>query len=459
MKPLGFSKNHKSRRGAAYFLALILMVMMGMLAMTMSHSSVMDLTKTANHQDSTNSRMAAESGLSLSLYWIRNLRIPGSTTESTFATNLATVLGDTLNSTYTLAGQSVYASEGVVIVPEINLPYGSFESRFSYISADRARLQVKGMYNGSISYICMDLLMEKRRPMVFDFGLASMGQILISGNSQIVGLNDTKEGSILSATESHDDAIHVEGSAVISGDLYTSGEDTYAVVSGSPTIGNTSDPSEWSAHLHCGVDVPPDFPELDASGIIPLATNVYTGSEGDVLSNIRIPAGTNPTFNHDMVLNGVIYVEAPNKVNFEGKATLNGIIVTEADHPDLSACELNFRGNVDAYGVEVLPDTAEFAAVKEQTGTFILAPGFAVSFAGHVDAVNGSIAADQLTFLGTAEGIIRGSVIGLEDVQTVVGGNVVITIDKANQDPDPAGFVKSIAFDPILSTYSEEEGN
>ncbi len=455
MNPLRLNEKRSSRRGAAYFMALILMIMMGMLAMTMSNTSVMDLSKTENHQDSTNARMSAESGLSMSLYWIRNLRLPGGTTQSTFATNMATTMGATINYTSTLGGESVYTESGSAVVPTVTLPFGFFQSRFSYVSADRARLQVKGMYNGSVSYVTIDLLMEKRKPMVFDFGLASMGQVNIQGNAKIVGLNDTTEGSVLSATESHLDAIHIDGSAVVSGDLYTSGENSYAVVSGSPTIGNTTNPAEWSSHLHCGVEVPPDFPELDTSAIVPLATNVYTGTEGDVLTNITIPAGTNPTFNHDMVINGVVYVEAPNKVNFEGKATLNGIIVTEADHPDLSACELNFRGNVDAYGVEMLPATAEFAAVKEQTGTFILAPGFAVSFAGNVDAVNGSIAADQLTFLGTAEGIIRGSVIGLEDVPTILGGNVEIKIDKANQDPDPAGFVKSIALEPIQSTYSE----
>lgn len=439
-------------------MALIFMILLSMLAMSMSNSSVMDLTKTVNHQDRTNARMAAESGMKMSLYWLRDLRLPGDTTSATFVTNMATVLGNRINYTYSLSGQSVFVEEGAVKIPSVNLPFGSFQSRFSYISDGLARLQVTGMYQGSVSYITLDLSLVKRRPVVFDYGLASMGQITIKGFAKIVGLNDPTEGSVLSATESHLDAIHVEGSALVSGDLYTTGDNSYAVLGGSAAIGNTCDPAEFSAHIHNGVELPPDFPNIDMTSLLPLAVNTYTGTEGDVLTNIRIPAGTNPTFNHDMVLNGIIYIEAPNRVSFEGSATLNGIIATEANHPDIAACQLDFRGNVNAYGVDVLPDTPEFADVKLQTGTFILAPGFGVSFAGNVDALNGSIAADQLTFLGTAGGIIRGSVIGLQDYPTIVGGHVEIKIDKANQDQSPAGFVKSIALEPIVSTYSEGSG-
>lgn len=455
MKFSMFYKRRTARRGAAYLMTLIFITMIGMLSLSMINSSVMDLIKTTNHQERTNARMAAEGGLKMSLYWLRDLRLPGDTTQATFVTNMMNALGDRINYTHTLDGQRVYGKEGFVEIPNVNLLLGSFQTSLSYVSAEIVKLQVTGMYQGSVSYISMDLAMEKRRPMVFDYGLASMGQITIGGNASITGLNDPSEGSVLSATQSHDDAIHIDGSAFISGDLYAAGDASYVTVSGSPTIGNTANPAEWSSHVHNGVEVPPDFPDIDTSAIVPLATNTYTGEEGDVLTNIRIPAGTNPTFNNDMVLNGIIYIEAPNKVKFAGKATLHGIIVTEAGHPDLAACELDFRGSVDAYGVETLPDTPEFQAIKEHTGTFILAEGFSVSFAGNVDVYNGSIAADQLTFLGTAEGIIRGSVIGLQDNPTVVGGHVGITIDKSNQDDSPAGFVKSIALEPIISTYFE----
>jgi len=108
--------------------------------------------------------------------------------------------------------------------------------------------------------------------------------------------------------------------------------------------------------------------------------------------------------------------------------------------------------------VEVLPSTPTFAAVKQQTGTFVLAPGFGVTFAGNFSAINGAIAADQLTFTGTAEGLVRGSVIGLRDITTRVGGNVDIFVDRSNADPNPAGFLKPFALIPQPETYQELTG-
>ena len=151
----------------------------------------------------------------------------------------------------------------------------------------------------------------------------------------------------------------------------------------------------------------------------------------------------------------MVYVEAPNVVRFEGGAELNGFIVTQDTGQTIGNCQIHFAGHVEAHGVEALPDTSQFAAVKQQTGTFIVAPGFGVTFAGSFSAINGSIAADQLTFTGTAEGVIKGSVIGLEDIPTVIGGNVDIYVDRENANPDPAGFVKSLAFSPVPGSYAE----
>jgi len=64
----------------------------------------------------------------------------------------------------------------------------------------------------------------------------------------------------------------------------------------------------------------------------PFAT--YVVNSGNVnslpstLQNIRIKAGTNPTFN-DVLIEGVVFVETPNNVKFTGNATLQGVIVTQ----------------------------------------------------------------------------------------------------------------------------------
>ena len=63
-----------------------------------------------------------------------------------------------------------------------------------------------------------------------------------------------------------------------------------------------------------------------------------------------------------------------------------------------------------------------------------------------------------MTFTGTAEGVVEGSVIGLKDVPTSLSGNVEISVDRSHSNPNPAGFVPSIALVPDGETYLELTG-
>jgi hypothetical protein len=386
------------------------------------------------------------------------VRLPGTTTSSTFPANLCAVLGTAMNGTANLSGQTVAVNGAAVTVPQIVLPYGRFTSQLAWADPNQATLTVTGNSQDATQRVRIFLDVVPRLPTAFDYGMASLGQITISGSARIVGVNDPSEASVLSATASTT-AITLSGSAVISGDIHTTGNPSTVVISGSPSVGGSTDPNVIAQHVHFDVEVP-TFPEIDIAPIAALATNTLSSStpSASSYSNIRIVANTNPTFGSDVVLNGVVYVEAPNIVTFAGHTTINGLIVTQDAGLPISSCRLSFSGSAEAYGVEVLPDTPEFAAVKEQTGTFVLAPGFAVTFSGNFGAVNGSIAADQLTFSGTAEGVVRGSVLGLSDLPTTVSGHVEISVDHAAADPHPAGFVLSCALVPIPSTYSELKG-
>jgi len=317
---------------------------------------------------------------------------------------------------------------------------------------------VTGSANGVSRRVRIDTSVNIKRSGVFDYGFATRGQFSMSGNARIVGVNSPSEASILSATTSHTDAITISGNTVVSGDLSAAGPTTIGI-SGSPTIGNTNDPALWGQHCHFGVTAP-DFPQYDTVSLAPLATTTIDSttdfSRITTLSNVRIKAGTNPNFSSKTVINGIIYVEAPNNVSFSGQVTVNGLIVTAPAEPaQLPNCQISFTGGVEAYGVEALPDTAEYTQVKKQTGTFILAPGFGVSFSGHVTAVNGNIAADQLTFTGTAEGTVKGSVIGLKDLPSSLGGTVDIYVDHKNAVQNPAGFVTTYALTAAPDSYAE----
>ena len=201
------------------------------------------------------------------------------------------------------------------------------------------------------------------------------------------------------------------------------------------------------------------MPEANVAPLTALAINLvdsttdFTGT--NTFSNITIAPNTDPVFAAGTTINGVVYVQAPNKVKFAGHATINGVIVTEDSDAGVDNCSLEFVGTVDATGVDALPDTPEFAAVKQQTGTFLLAPGFQVTFGGNFETINGTIAADQFTFSGNAEGVIKGAVIGLADLPATLEGSVEINVDRSDMDENPAGFIKSLSPEADYSSYSE----
>ena len=451
-------KNH--RTGFACILAILLIAIFLALVMAFAGPSALSLASSNNYNNAMTARLTAESGVSFMLNKLQPIRLPGTINQASFCGDITTVLNGSLNGTENLAGQPIRTVNSAVVIPEIAIPFGKFTSQFDWIAADRCRLKVDGTSRGATQRVSINLLMIPRRAAAFDYGLASNGQIIVSGNARIVGVNDPTEASILSATQSHNDAISLGGNVVVSGELYTSGDNTYVALSGSPTVAGAHDSDTIAQHIHLGINAP-DFPAVDTSALATLATNVInsgTNLNQPSFDNVRITANTNPTFSSDVVLNGIIFIEAPNVVRFSGKATINGMVATEDKNLDLNTCQISFSGGVEARGVETLPDSPIFAAIKQQTGTFVVAPGFAVTFAGNFGAVNGSIAADQLTFTGSAEGVVRGSVIGLEDKPTSVGGNVDIFVDRANANQNPAGFVKSLALVPEASSYQEVKG-
>ena len=178
-------------------------------------------------------------------------------------------------------------------------------------------------------------------------------------------------------------------------------------------------------------------------------------------SNIRIPANTNPTF-LDATLNGVVYIESPNKVTFtsnEGsQTTVNAIIVTDTEEngPDIRR-GIEFTGDTVIHGTGGLPDNGQWDVERGYTGTVILAPGFHVKVSGTMDMTNGVSAARQWTFDGTTDvrGSFMGTVIGLdsEDEISILGtANFEFN---ATDSSVPAGFLHKVVLDPVVGTYHE----
>jgi hypothetical protein len=175
------------------------------------------------------------------------------------------------------------------------------------------------------------------------------------------------------------------------------------------------------------------------------------------LENIIIPADMNPTFSGHATLKGLIWVETPNVVTFTGGADVTAIIVGDGDPTDDSGVNrIDFQGNVDGEDVATLPaDQTQFDGLRDSAGTFVMAPGFHVSFGGSFDALCGVIAANGIEFYGNAGGQIQGSIINYSENQMTLSGNSDLYFNRSGIDEVPAGFVPEIILEYDASSYTE----
>jgi hypothetical protein len=289
---------------------------------------------------------------------------------------------------------------------------------------------------------------------ILNYGIAAHGPISLSGNAIVQGASSAAQGSILSATATGT-PLTMSGNVSISGDFSDTNAPGTLSLSGNIKIGGYSQSNpNFAAHLHKGITMPV-FPTVDTSIYLPYATNTYTSSSGANITvvNAIIPPNTNPTFSGNTTIQGVLYIETPNRVNFSGNVTIQGAIVV-ANNPTGSNT-MNFSGNVSATSMSTLPATAQFpAGERALTGAFLLAPSFAVSISGNFGTIGGSLLADSFTFSGNAGGEVDGSVIALKDVPFTESGNSPFFIGTPTTGI-PAGIVFPGGFGAVQGSYLE----
>ena len=459
----------RARNGIAYVFALVMLSLLTSLAVAMMAGANLNLRRGENLQHSLSAQLSAESGLQFLILCLEDVRMPADTDAETFMANLAGKLAGKLEGTANLGSGTVYLSGAMIWIPAITVGVTTFSCSVAAIEPDgdgtpRCRLSATGTSGLAPRTVCVDLRLTPKPANAFDYGIASRGSIYVSGNATISGMNSPDEANVLSASD-EGIAISVGGSATIEGDLFLTadGEDSIYLSGGGLSVGGTSDIDEILAnHVHRPPDEP-EFPEIDLTPFVSLATSVIDSDTdltgpGLVFNNVRVAAGTNPEFMNDTVINGILYIEVPNKVTFKSKATINAIIVTEdASELEIADHQLDFKGQVTARGVGDHLVGEEFAAVKQHTGTIILAPGFGVTFRGGVNSINGTVAADQFAFRGNAtiEGEVSGTILGLSQSDLVMQGNATIRVNRAKADPTPAGFVHYTGVSLVSGSYAE----
>lgn len=452
-------RTFRRRRGVSSLLAMLFLLLFSALALGFYAAATVNPQIARNEKTASDALLAAESGMQFIRYQLGNIDIPTGTPNDQMFAAVATQLGEILDGTPNMGGATIAVVNNSISIPS---PTGYINAdstgnkRFRGIITQSGEFLVatvvgQGPDQTMARTIQMKYYKAPRASALFNYGVASRGKIVTSGSSTITGQGDPTRGSVLS-TNMTDAYPVVAGGKEISGDISIVNPNANVSLGSGVKVGGTTNTALIMAeHVHKGVQEP-DFPDIDVTEYAKYATNKYVS--GSNLTNAWIPAGTNPTFNGNTTITGVLYVKAPNKIKFNGNLTIRGVIVVENDAAlDLTNNVLDFSGNVTAYPVETLPSS--YGDLRKLTGAFVLAKNYNVAFTGSFGTVNGHIIASKISFTGNAGGIVKGSVINLNDVQMDVGGSSDVIIASTGTSNYPTGVTFGSKYAPLPDTYTE----
>lgn len=454
--------NCRKRKGIALVVALIFVMVFSALSVAMFSMSSNNSIVASNLHTINEARSSAESGLEIVRYYLSQAEIPGTTPQSEWFGELkdqllSGILPDGVSANYVVDEDT---GIGTLSIGNSNSPITLSTADNQNFSAevwendDRITIRVTGIagdidrkIQGSFKYD------EKPEPYsVFDFGVATKGPLSLSGNILLDGVNISVESDVYIESLDQNNALEIIGNSQIAGDVKIVNDDGYVTLQGGKAgIGGETGVDAISNHVEIGVPqthfpVPnPDYFEPYVNGVtIDSSTDEGTFAADGVYENIRIAAGTNPHFSGNVQLNGIIFIETPNVVTFTGNVDITGIIIGDGDVNDNSGTnQINITGNVSSDSVTELPES--FGDLRDETGTFLMAPGFAVDFGGSFDTLNGCIAANGVTFSGNAGGIIGGSILNYSDEPMELSGNSDLYFNRTGDTGIPGGF------EPVLN--------
>lgn len=449
------------RQGMTAVLAMLYLVLFSTMALGFYASFNTAVQVVGNEQKAVQAQAAAESGMQFIRYHLSHLDIPYDTPADQLFGKVYDQLAAKIGGTANVGGQDIGLTNDLrIAIPADQSTYVYLDdsARFRVtIEQMAAKLRVRVTGRGDNAQVTrtvqLDYGIAQNASAIFDYGVASRGKIFTKGSARIRGATDPTKGSVLSTSTTDPIPVDIQGKEV-SGDISVTNPNATVRFDGA-SVGGTSNANDILAnHVHKGVPAP-EFPTIDTAAFQEYAVNEYSGSAaGRTLTNCYIPPGKNVKFTGNTTINGVLYIQAPNKIEFSGNTTITGCIVVQNDAAfDLTNNTLSFSGSVQAQGVEQL--AASYGDLRKLTGSFILAPNFAVSFTGSFGTVNGSIMASQVSMSGNAGGIVKGSVVNLDDTTLSLDGSSEIIIASTGTTNYPSGVFFGSHYAPLADTYAE----
>ena len=462
-----FTVNHtkrsrRRRRGMTAVIAMIYLALFSTLAIGFYSSTSLSMKVVGNDRDGVIALAAAESGMQFMKYQLSQVAVhPSNTVPADVIADVMADLQTNLASSRDIGSSTIGQSGLVISLPAANgatipfngvAPGAAFSATITHLPGINNTLVVRvtGEYAGTRRTVTMDYDRQQIPTTIYNYAIASKGAIVL-GKGEVTSADPADAESIkaMSAKPNTHNAVIVNG-GTLGGDLTVLSDSDVDFHKG--TVGGASTAALVLANTTYLPDAP-EFPVVNTSIFKSYATNVYS-SGAKTQTNIRVPAGTNPHFNGGDKVNGILYIESPNTVTFNGNFDMAGIIVFE-DKVGTNA--LNFSGNMSQTPA---PSGTQFDAIRAASSVSILAPTAAVAMTGSTGSfLRGSVIADRFTFNGAADiRIDRGTLMTLNDGMNsaVFSGSKAVKFTATGADNAPTtGVTYSAFFGPKASTYSE----
>lgn len=473
------ARRRPNRRGFSSVLAMLFLVLFSTLAIGFYSTTTMSSQIARNQQSLALAQAGAEAGTQYMRYQFDQMTIPPN--PPNLLQSVATALGSPspaglgLNGTSVMNGNNVTITNNAIYIPS-QTGWSNIDTTTGVSTKFRAMITTSGAFvvctidgagpGGTVmKAIQLKYQTAPKAGYILDYGVASAGTVATAGASYIQGASDPTKGSVLSADMTSTNPITINGKAV-SGDVSVVNPNATISVGSGTSVGGTSDPTKIAQHEHYGVPAP-TFPWIDPTPFInaanasPTPMTIYAAGQTTLTNTIILP-NTNPKFTGGATINGVLYIQSPNVVTFKGNATINGVIVTDTTGSyDGINNQIVFGGTVSASPVSSL-NPATFGTLPQLTGSFLLAPNYAVSFSGNFGTLSGSIVAGTVNMSGNATGNVDGSVIAMHDSSgtgsassVYLNGSSDIIISSTGTTNYPTGMNFGNNYTPLPGTYIE----
>lgn len=458
------------RKGIAAVIAMLFLILFSVLALGFFASVTTSVEVAKNDRSISKSQLAAEASLKFARYHLARVTIPngqsGATAFATLFTNLDTRLHGTTNMGGHEISQGTDASgNSCIYIPGksgsaynwMNLGTGVGSGR-AVLTLIGNNIYLKGVGSDGSTTSQAKAAQFKVVTTTAQFvmaaaGVVSKGAVTLSNGARISG------GDVFSNAASGTVPLTMSGGTKIDQNFaYSTNSKTPSITNGAVVSGSIITNATATFPT---VDISP-FAAFVPSASAPIGAKVLNGSSNPganaVLTNIRVKANANFSFGNAQVLNGVIYIETPNKVSFGGAVKVNGIIVCETG-TTLAACTLTIGNGVVMKPISTL-NPANFnaseniAGLLPLNGALILADGYAVTLQGGTQAFDGAMVAGSFNISNGYTGTIRNGVISTSSSPFIMTGGGQITFVGGNTAiPGLTGGSSKFGID--LTTYSE----